>query len=141
MRESIDKLIPERGLIQLSAETSIDFNIDDFQLSRLNGDVLLCEYIDITEDGDSIYRNGLHVPIHSQTKAWRKARVVLTGQDTQWSSVGDVVIFPNNFGVEVHKMDVKGHGSLKNGVFLNESRIFGACEAKASSKVKSKVKA
>jgi hypothetical protein len=47
MQANIDSLHPERGLIQLSAEASVDIDVDDYKLTRLHGDVLLCEFIDV----------------------------------------------------------------------------------------------
>lgn len=132
MQANIDSLHPERGLIQLSAEATVDIDVDDYKLTRLHGDVLLCEFIDVSEDGDSILRNGIFVPIHAQTKAWRKARVVLAGTEAKWTTEGEIVMFPHNYGVEISKIEVGGYGKVKQGVFLNESRIFGACEPVAN---------
>ena len=128
MQQSIDKLLPERGLIQLSSEANIDVDVDDYKLTRLHGDVMFCEFIDVSEDGDSILRGGIYVPKNAQTKAWRKARVILAGTDVKWTKEGEVVMFPNNYGVEISRLSVGDAGSIKHGVFLNESRIFGACE-------------
>lgn len=127
MRADIDKLLPERGLIQLSSDAAVDMDVDNFKLRRLHGDVLFCEYIDISEDGDSILRNGIFVPLHAQTKAWRKARVILAGVDAKWTKEGEIVLFPNNYGVAIENLEIDGHGKIKHGVFLNESRIFGVC--------------
>jgi hypothetical protein len=132
MQANIDSLHPERGLIQLSSDASVDIDVDDYKLTRLHGDVLLCEFIDVSEDGDSILRNGIFVPIHSQTKAWRKARVVLAGTEAKWTKEGEIVMFPHNYGVEISKIEVGDYGKVKQGVFLNESRIFGACEPVAN---------
>lgn len=131
MQANIDSLHPERGLIQLSSEASVDIDVDEYKLTRLHGDVLLCEFIDVSEDGDSIKRNGIYVPIHAQTKAWRQAVVVLAGTETKWTKQGEIVMFPHNYGVEISKIEVNGYGKVKHGVFLNESRIFGACEPKS----------
>lgn len=128
MRANIDDLLPERGLIQVTADSAVDMDVDNFKLKRLHGDVLFCEYIDISEDGDSILRNGIYVPLHAQTKAWRKAKVVIAGTDAKWTSVDEIVLFPNNYGVAVENLEVLGRGKIKHGVFLNESRIFGVCE-------------
>jgi cellobiose-specific phosphotransferase system component IIB len=137
MRADIDRLVPEVGLMQLSSDSMVDMQVDDFKLKRLHGDILLCEFTDVSEDGEYIKRGGLLVPLHAQTKAWRKAEVVLVGTDAKWSAVGEVVMFPNNYGVEVHNIEVCGYGKIKNAVFLNESRIFGVCEPRSDESNKS----
>jgi cellobiose-specific phosphotransferase system component IIB len=75
-------------------------------------------------------RNGIYVPTNALTKAWRKARVILAGPDAKYTKVGDIVIFPNNLGVTVANIDIENVGSIKNGIFLNENRIFGICKPK-----------
>ena len=127
MRADIDKLLPERGLIQLSSDSVVDMDVDDFKLTRLHGDVLFCEFIDMSEDGESILRNGIFVPLHTQTKAWRKARVILAGVDSKWTKEDEIVLFPNNYGVAIENLEIDGKGKIKHGIFLNESRIFGVC--------------
>jgi hypothetical protein len=127
MRANIDQLLPERGLIQISADSAVDMDIDNFKLTRLHGDVLFCEYIDMSEDGESILRNGIYVPLHAQTKAWRKARVVIAGVEAKWTKEDEIVMFPNNYGVGIENLEIDGKGKIKHGVFLNESRIFGVC--------------
>ena len=104
--------------------------MDEFILSEIYGDIILVEYIDLSGDGDSILRNGIFVPVNSQTKAWRKAKVVLVGADVRNTKVGDIVMFPNDKGVTVSGMEVKGYGKLKQGMFLNEQRLFGKCNVK-----------
>jgi hypothetical protein len=102
-------------------------DVDNFKLTRLHGDVLFCEFIDMSEDGESILRNGIFVPLHVQTKAWRKARVILAGVDSKWTKEDEIVLFPNNYGVAIENLEIDGKGKIKHGIFLNESRIFGVC--------------
>jgi hypothetical protein len=130
MPEDINKLVPQRGLIDLSNPTSGDFGLDDYNLKFVFDDIVLVEYVDTSEDGGSVMRNGLYIPVNTLTKAWRKAKVILTGPNVQYAKVGDVVIFPNNLGVTVSNLDVEGVGRVKSGVFLNENRIFGICSSK-----------
>lgn len=130
MQESIDRLIPERGLIQLSKSSEVDFDVENYILKRLHGDVILAEYIDLAEDGESITRGGIVIPLNAQTKAWRKAQIILAGEGGDWCQPGEIVIFPHNYGVEVGGIEVAGYGKLEHGVFINESRVFGVCEKK-----------
>jgi hypothetical protein len=90
-------------------------------------DILLVKFVDETEDGTSIMRNGLHVPINADTRAWRVGEVVLAGPNTKNALTGSIVCFPNNLGIPIANIGVDGYGTLKKGIFLNEQRIFGIC--------------
>ena len=129
----IDLLPTTRSLIDLSSHSSGDFGLEDYELTFILDDIILVEYVDISSDGDNIVRNGLFVPTNAVTKAWRKARVILTGPNVKHAKKGDIVVFPNNLGVTVSNMDIEGHGKIKKGIFLNESRIFGICKEKNES--------
>lgn len=129
----IDLLPTTRSLIDLSSHSSGDFGLEDYELTFILDDIILVEYVDISSDGDNIVRNGLYVPTNAVTKAWRKARVILTGPNVKHAKKGDIVVFPNNLGVTVSNMDIEGHGKIKKGIFLNESRIFGICKEKNES--------
>jgi hypothetical protein len=61
-------------------------------------------------------------------KLWRTGKVILVGKDVTEYNVDDYVVFPNDRGLNTKSVNVKGHGIVKNGVFLNEYRIFGRCE-------------
>jgi cellobiose-specific phosphotransferase system component IIB len=136
---SIDKLEPMRSLIDLSSHSEGDFGLENLELSFIFDDILLVEYVDTTNDRDGIVRNGIYIPTNTLTKAWRKARVILTGPRVQYAQVGDIVVFPNNLGITVSNLDVSNHGRINGGVFLNESRVFGICKPKqdASNKTNS----
>jgi len=127
---SIDTLAPMKSLIDLSSHSDGDFGLEDLELSFIFADILLVEYIDLSNDRDGIMRNGLYIPTNAQTKAWRKAKVILVGPNAQYTKVGDIVVFPNNLGVTISNMAIKDHGIIKNGVFLNEDRVFGICKTK-----------
>ena len=81
-------------------------------------------------DGNTIIRNGLAIPLNTETKAWRIGIVLLAGSDINCVKVGDYVCFPNNMGVQIQNVEVVGHGPVKKGVFLNEQRIFGVVTPK-----------
>jgi hypothetical protein len=127
---SIDTLAPMKSLIDLSSHSDGDFGLEDFELSFIFDDILLVEYIDLTDDRDGILRNGLYIPTNAMTKAWRKAKVILTGPNALYTKVGDIVVFPNNLGVTIANMAIRNHGVIRNGVFLNENRVFGICKPK-----------
>jgi len=129
MPADIDIIKPTKSLIDLSAVQSGDFGLDDFELNFLFDDIILVEYIDTAETGE-VMRGGLYIPANALTKAWRKAVVILTGPEVKYVKKDDIVIFPNNLGVTVANIDITGHGKIKNGIFLNESRVFGICKKK-----------
>ena len=148
MAASIDLLTPTKSLIDFSELPKNSFNsfFYGYNLKQVLDDVLLCTFVDEAADGSSIVRNGLHVPINSDTKAWRIGEVILSGPNVRYAKVGDYVCFPNNLGVPVANLDVEGYGPLKKGIFLNEQRIFGICslrkdESESLAAINAKVKA
>lgn len=130
MPADIDQLAPTRSLIDMSSHSDGNFGLDDFVLSQVYGDIILVEFIDLSEDGDFIKRGSIFIQTNAVTKAWRKAKVVLVGTDVRNTKPGDIVMFPNDKGVTVSGMDIKGYGKVKSGMFLNEQRLFGKCEPK-----------
>jgi|TARA_R100001480_G_scaffold70205_1_gene81452 co-chaperonin GroES (HSP10) len=130
---SIDSLAPTRSLIDLTQKDKGDFGLDDFDLDFIFDDILLVEYVDESENGDEIVRNGIVVPTNALTKAWRKGRVALAGPDTKHAKVGDIVIFPNNMGVTISNITIKGGKKVGKAIFLNEERMFGICKPKDDS--------
>ena len=139
---SVDILAPKRSLIDLSSHSKGDFDLsDEFVLSFIYDDIILVEYIDETaDDGGEIIRGGIVVPTNTLTKAWRKAQVILAGPECKYTNVGDIVMFPNDKGASVSNMEIDGYGKIKNGMFLNEQRLFGICKRKSESKDLKKVK-
>jgi cellobiose-specific phosphotransferase system component IIB len=75
-------------------------------------------------------RSGIAVPVAQVHNAWRKGKVILKGPNVKQCKVGDIVVFPNNMGIPISNLDVTDHGKVKNGLFLNEQRMFGICEVK-----------
>jgi hypothetical protein len=128
----IDHLVPERSLIDLDNHSEGDFDIaDGFVIQKLLDDVILCEYVDMTADGDNIMRNGIAIPLNTVTKAWRKAEIVIAGPRVKECKVGDIIIAANDYGMRVSRLPVLDENGkeriIKHGVFLNEARIFGIC--------------
>jgi co-chaperonin GroES (HSP10) len=96
---------------------------EDYEIVELLGDVIMCKYIDVAEDGKSLMRNGIILP--SQTidqRAWRIGEVVLTGPGCKQVKKGHKVIFPGDKGLQ----GIKRNGQFV--IFLSENRIFGICE-------------
>jgi hypothetical protein len=130
MVADIDMLGPlPKSLIDFSSLPKNSFNsvFYGYNLKQVLDDILLCTFVDETEDGTSIIRNGLHVPVNTDTKAWRIGEVILAGPNVRYAKAGDFVCFPNNLGVPVANIDIDNYGTLKKGIFLNEQRIFGIC--------------
>ncbi len=123
----LDNVKNKKGIIDLDANSEGFFGLDDYKLSFLFDDIVLVELIDEIDDaqGSVMVRNGLFVPTNVNTKAWRKAKVVLTGPNVQYTKKDDIVIFPNDKGVSVSNMEIDGYGKVKKGMFLNEQRLFG----------------
>lgn len=120
-------------IILEGANVSGDLGLDGYVLTALYADIIFAEYIDVV-DGQQITRGGLIAPT-SKTKTWRKARVHMV---SPWierngdTKVGDIVMFPNDKGLETGEVmyvgsDGKRH-STSHGIFLNEMRLLGKVE-------------
>lgn len=110
------------GKIQIDHYLGQDFNLDGWKLTKVLDDILMCQYIDVSEDGTEIKRGSIYLPINAVNFTWRLAKVILTGPECKTVKEGDVVVFPNDKGIQVANMN-----DMKHIVFLNESRIFGVC--------------
>lgn len=135
---SIDKLKTHKSHIDLSdPQLPTDFGLDEYELSFIFDDVILVEYIDVKSGvaGDYIMRGSIAVPVNMINSAWRKGQVILAGPNVKYAKKGDIVVFPNNMGIPIKNVEVKDHGPIRDGLFLNEQRMFGICnptEEKAS---------
>lgn len=115
------------GKVQLDNYIGHEMNLDEWNLTKVLDDILMCQYIDVSEDGKEVKRGSIWVPVNTVNFTWRLARVLLAGPDCKTVKSDDIVMFPNDKGIQVANMN-----GLKNVVFLNESRIFGVCEPKKS---------
>jgi co-chaperonin GroES (HSP10) len=111
------------GKVQLDNYLGHEMNLDGWTLTKVLDDILMCQYIDVNEEGTEIKRGSIWVPINTVNFTWRLAKVILAGSDCKTVKVDDVIMFPNDKGIRVANMN-----GLKNVVFLNETRIFGVCE-------------
>lgn len=121
----------DSSLINLGSYSDDSFSIHGFTLTTILDNVLLARYVDLTKDGKSIVRNGIHIPINTVQKAWRLAEVVLCGQNVKSLKSGDYICFPNDKGIPVSNLQVECDfftGTLTDAIFLDESRIFGTCK-------------
>ncbi len=121
----------DAGLINLDSYANDVFSLFGFTLTSLLDDIILARYTDVTEDGKSVMRNGIHIPINTIQKAWRIGEVIMVGKRCTGVKPGDYICFPNDKGIPVSNLDVKcDHhtGTLPSAIFLDEQRIFGVCE-------------
>ena len=75
---SIDNLAPTKSLIDLTTKDKGDFGLEEYDLTFLFDDILLIEYVDLAEEGntgDAVERNGILIPTNTLTRAWRKGKV------------------------------------------------------------------
>lgn len=120
----------KRNLIDLDTYQNDTFSLLGYKLTHVLDDILLVQYVDLSDDGKSVIRNGIHIPLSQVQRTWRLARVILAGPLCKYAEPGDIVCFPDDKGIKVDNISVKGlDNSIKNCVFLNEQRIFGVCEA------------
>lgn len=130
---SVDVLGPvPKSLIDFSElpKNTFDSVFMGFNLKQVLDDIILAIFIDESENGKEIVRNGILVPVNAETKAWRLGKVVLTGPSVRHTKIGDVICFPNNMGVPITNIEVDGYGKVNKGIFINEQRIFGICSTR-----------
>ena len=101
--------------------------IDDFVLENVLDNIILVRYIDTPDSNQTVMRNGILVPIDHTKAAWRIGQIILAGPGCKFLKIGDFVCFPNDKGIPVSNVAVKGIGKIKQSIFLDETRIFGVC--------------
>ena len=124
----IDHIAPTKGLIDLKSYShGAGPLLSGYVLDKLFDDIMLAVYVDLDQTGDNITRGGIVLPENAENQAWSIAKIILAGPSCKQVSVGDHVIFPNDFGVRASNIEVANIGKIPQGVFLNEERIFGTC--------------
>ena len=120
----------KRSLIDLDTYQDTDtFSLQGYKLSKVMDDIVLAQYVDLSNDGRSVVRNGIHIPLSQVKRTWRLAKVVLVGPQCKFTTPGDVVCFPDDKGIKVDNLSVTGFdSSIRNCLFLNEDRFFGICD-------------
>jgi hypothetical protein len=114
-----------KGNIQLEAYKSDSFELSDWTLTSVLDDILMVQYVDVSETGREVLRNGIYVSVDVTTHVWRVGKVILAGPNCKFTKQGDHVVFPNDKGIRASNIN-----DIKNIVFLNEARIFGVCKLK-----------
>ena len=125
----IDVLPTQKSLIDFSElpKNTFDSVFLGHNLKQVLDDVILAVFIDESDNGKEIVRNGILVPINADTRAWRLGKVILAGPNVKYAKTNDVICFPNNMGVPISNIEVDNYGTVKKGIFINEQRIFGIC--------------
>jgi|2_EtaG_2_1085320.scaffolds.fasta_scaffold07491_2 hypothetical protein len=128
-RDAFDHTV-KRSLIDLDTYQDTDtFSLQGYKLRSVMDDIVLAQYVDLSEDGHSVIRNGIHIPLAQVRRTWRLARVILVGSNCKETNIGDVVCFPDDKGIKVDNLRVIGYDrSLRNCIFLSEQRFFGICQ-------------
>ena len=129
----MDSLDPNRidpnsyGLIHLDSYANDNFSLFGYTFTAVMDDILLVKYVDMSDDGQTVMRGGILMPINNVQKAWRIGRVILAGPNCKYVKANDFICFPHDKGIPVSNLDVTGIGKVKHAIFLNEQRIFGIC--------------
>ena len=93
----------------------------EYEVDGVLGDILMCEIIDETEQGE-VNRNGIWLKQEVSGKMWRVAKVIKTGPQCSGTvKIGDCVMYPSDKGLPMIHLK-------KKYVFLNEPRIFCICK-------------
>lgn len=130
----VDVLPTQKSLIDFSElpKNSFDSVFIGYNLKNVLDDIILATFVDESDNGKEIIRNGILVPINADTRAWRLGKVILTGPNVKIAKIGDIICFPNNMGVPISNIDVDSYGTVKKGIFINEQRIFGICSQRSN---------
>jgi hypothetical protein len=127
MSANIDLLSPKKHLIDLADYISEDHPVpENFELSRIYGDIIMVAPIDENDMGE-LERDGVVLPKTAMRTAWRTGKVLLVGRQVDDIKPGEYVIYPNDRGLSVKNLRVKGIGKVAVSSFINEERIFGVC--------------
>ena len=128
-RDAFDHSV-KTSLIDLDTYQDTDtFSLHGYKLNRVMDDIVLAQYVDLSNDGNSVIRNGIHIPLSQVKRTWRMARVILVGPKCKYTKPGDIVCFPDDKGIKVDNLSVTGFdSSIRDCLFLNEDRFFGICE-------------
>ena len=120
----------KRSLIDLDTYQNTDsFSLHGYSLSKVMDDIVLAQYVDLSDDGTSVMRGGVYIPLAHVQRTWRMARVILAGPECKFTKPGDIVCFPDDKGIKVDNLTVTGFdNALRDCLFLNEQRFFGICE-------------
>lgn len=105
-----------------------DMAIRGFGVQKLYDDFVFADYIDV-DNGYIKHDSGLVTVDTSSSKTWRKAKVLMVGPSCRETSVGDIILFPNDKGLPCGEVEYVTDGSLAkalNGIFLSEHRIFAS---------------
>ena len=128
-RDAFDHSV-KKSLIDLDTYQDTDtFSLHGYKLNRVMDDIVLAQYVDLAADGNSVIRNGIHIPLSQVHRTWRMARVILVGPKCVYTKPGDIVCFPDDKGIKVDNLSITGFdSSIRDCIFLNEDRFFGICE-------------
>jgi len=96
---------------------------EDYEITEVLGDIVMGEYIDTANDGKSIMRNGIILPIETvDNRAWRVVKALLVGPEVKQIKQGDIVIIAGDKGLQ----SISRNGKMT--VFFNQERTFGICK-------------
>lgn len=133
----VDKLMKSYGidnggrdLVDLTDPIRKELDFDGYVLTKVFDDIILVEMIDTDETG-LIKKGDLYIANNKTVKSWRKGRVILIGKNVTQCDIGNIVIFPNDNGIQVTNVTVRDNNNLRNiyrGIFIAENKIFGVCE-------------
>lgn len=117
-----------RDLIDLtSIKDHTGFDLDGYVVSSVFDDIVLVDMIDVDDNG-LIKKDALYVQTSKTIKTWRKGKIALKGKLVDQCNIGDVVIFPNDNGIQVSNLNVKDYGLIKRGIFISSNKLFAVCE-------------
>jgi hypothetical protein len=126
MANELKRGLPDEyhGLTDISVYNGMKIP-DEYEFTEVLGDIILAEYVDCSQDGQLIERDGIFVSNDVTKNTWRVAKVLLHGKGcSDLIEVDKLIMFPNDRGIP-HIVSGKAPR-----VFINEERIFGIVKVK-----------
>lgn len=103
------------------------FDLNGYVLTSVFDDIVLLDMIDVDETG-LVKKGELYINSSRSVKTWRKGKVVLVGCKVTQCKPNDIVILPNDMGIQVSNINVDNYGNVYRGIFVKEDKIFGVCK-------------
>ena len=124
LRENLEDTV--KGSAPIDVYNTNTYELSDCTITQTLDDILMIQYIDVSETGKEVMRNGLYVSLDVTSHVWRVGRVIFAGPNCKTVKAGDHVVFPNDKGIRASVVN-----ELKNIVFLSEARIIATCNINA----------
>jgi len=120
----VNRIMDLNNSIVLEKYSSAEIPMDDWEITDVFDDILMCVYADVPEDtdGDYIVRRGITIPLDVTKHTWRIVRVLKKGKKASEDiNEGDLLMIPGDRGISCVQ---QSSGERQRFIFINEERVF-----------------